>query len=300
MFLGHMPHLVDFVPVCRTASTMNSLLEYGPPPTLLIVVPTLNSCSLLPRLVASLQQQSWPHWRLLFIDAPSGKEHRNWLRLCCEADDRCSWQPQDPSEHGIFGAMNQGFAAADPCDWLLFWGSDDWAASFTVLADLLSALQHFVASGVVPDLVVCRGRYADAATGTLGRFTTFRQKAALSGSGYRRALFLGSTPPHQATLFGPGARSRLDRYAPGFRLSADLDYFLQISSHPDLVVQSLDLELVHMADSGISSQQTQRRLQEVRRAYQRAFGAVWWLPFLARYTRRMFSLLHRRSTGVSR
>ena len=42
----------------------------------------------------------------------------------------------------------------------------------------------------------------------------------------RRAPLLGSTPPHQPTLFGPG-----------FRLSADLDYFLQLSRHPSLRVK---------------------------------------------------------------
>ena len=100
-----------------------------PDPSLLIVVPTLDSHSLLPRLLASLQQQSWPHWRLLFIDGPSGPAHRHWLEQCCQAEPRCRWIAQDPDASGIFGAMNQGFAAAGPRDWLLFWGSDDWAAS---------------------------------------------------------------------------------------------------------------------------------------------------------------------------
>jgi glycosyltransferase involved in cell wall biosynthesis len=268
--------------------------------SLLIVVPTLNSFALLSRLVASLQAQSWPHWRILFIDGPSSQNHRNWLHLCSLEEPRCQWQPQDLTQPGIFGAMNQGFAVAEPDDWLLFWGSDDWAASSNVLEKLIGALQCAVSNGVLPDLVVCGGRYFDVATGALGRCTIFCHSALLMASGYRRALLLGSTPPHQATLFGPGARSRLNHYAPGFRLSADLDYFLQISCHPDLQVQCLDLELVHMANCGISSKQTQRRLQEVRRAYQRTFGAVWWFPFLARYIRRMFSLLHRRSTDLSR
>ena len=57
-------------------------------------------------------------------------------------------------------------------------------------------------------------------------------------------------------------------------------------------MQVLDLELVHMSSGGISGQQTQRRLQEVRRAYQRAFGWLWWFPFIARYLRKLFSLLH--------
>ena len=38
------------------------------PPSLLVVVPTLNS-----------------HALLLFIDGPSGPEHRRWLDQCCAA-----------------------------------------------------------------------------------------------------------------------------------------------------------------------------------------------------------------------
>ena len=97
-------------------------------------MPTLNSHRLLPRLVASLQQQTCPLWRVLFIDGPSGPEHRAYLDQLCRLDARFSWQPQDASEPGIFGAMNQGFAAAGPHDWLLFWGSDDWAAAEDVFA----------------------------------------------------------------------------------------------------------------------------------------------------------------------
>jgi glycosyltransferase involved in cell wall biosynthesis len=258
---------------------------------LLILVPTFNSFHLLPRLLASLQQQCWPRWGLLFIDGPSTQEHRQWLENCCSAEPRCRWLEQNPAKPGIFGAMNQGFSYAGPADWLLFWGSDDWAAAPTVLAEVAAALETALTNGMAPDLLVCRGRYADAASEALARATVFQPAGVLDAAAYRRALLLGSTPPHQATLFGPGARQRLARYASGFRLSADLDYFLQLSSHPGLRVQCLDLELVHMADGGVSGQQTQRRLQEVRRAYRCAFGWYWWFPFLMRYLRRVASLL---------
>ena len=262
--------------------------------SLLIVVPTLNSHALLPRLLRSLQQQTWPHWRLLYIDGPSCPQHRQWLQQCCVAEPRCSWIMQDPAAPGIFGAMNQGFAAAAdpeaPADWLLFWGSDDWAASSTVLAEAMAALEQAAAGPGLPDLLVCTGRYISFSTGALARPTLFRPIGLLGSSAYRRALLLGSTPPHQATLIGTGARVRLGRYAPGFRLSGDLDYFLQLSRHPDLRVQCLDLEVVHMSDDGISAQQTQRRLREVHRAYQSAFGWLWWFPFLIRYIRRLASV----------
>jgi len=189
--------------------------------------------------------------------------------------------------------MSQGFDYAFKDDWLLFWGSDDWAATPTVLDRVVVALDQVASQGTTPDLLVCRGRYADPASGGLVRSTAFQPAGRLSSVAYRRALLLGFSPPHQATLFGPGARRRLARYAPGFRLSADLDYFLQLSRSTDLVLQCLDLELVHMAAGGISGQQTQRRLQEVRRAYRLAFGWRWWFPFLLRYLRRVMSSLER-------
>ena len=59
-------------------------------------------------------------------------------------------------------------------------------------------------------------------------------------------------------------------------------------------MQSLDLELVHMADGGVSNRQVQRRLLEVFRAYLHAFPLSWWFPFFARYVRRVASLFSSR------
>lgn len=254
--------------------------------SLLIVVPTLNSYDLLPRLIQSLRDQTWPHWRLLFIDGPSCAEHRRWLEQCCASDSRCSWIPQDPIWPGIFGAMNQGFAKASPDDWLLFWGSDDWAASTCVLSDAIKAID--MANRQI-DLIVCSGRYVDSA-GVSKRTTSFHHSGFFDADSFRRFLFLGSTPPHQATLIGPRARGFLSRYSSRFRLSADLAYFLKLSNKIDLMVQCVELEIVCMADSGVSNQQTFRRLDEVRRAYLGAFGFLWWFPFIARYIKRLLSL----------
>lgn len=259
-------------------------------PALTVVIPTLDSHRLLPRLVGSLQEQSWPHWRGLFIDGPSAAAHRAWIEALCGSDPRFSWLPQDPAEQGIFGAMNQGLAAADaPTTWLLFWGSDDWAAGPDVFATVMEALTTASARGEAPDLLVCTGRYVSTEPGgglRLGRRTAFRWRRS-----FHRSLFLGSTPPHQATLIGPGARGLVARHAPGFLLSADLDYFLQLSRFSSLRVAQLDLELVHMAEGGVSGRRTGRRLQEVRQAYGRAFGGLWWIPYLLRYLQRIESLL---------
>ena len=263
--------------------------------SLLIVVPTFNSFHLLTRLLHSLQQQSWPHRQLLFIDGPSDADHRYWLDQCCAAESRCRWLKQDPAEPGIFGAMNKGFTEAGPNDWMLFWGSDDWAATPTVLDRLADFLERAESQGNdshsldVPDLLVCCGRYADAGNGELTRRAVFQPFGLLNSAAYRRLLLLGATPPHQATLFGPGARRRLARYDPGFRLSADLDYFLQLSFSADLVVQCLDLELVHMLPVASVADATPPPGGAPRLPC--AFGALV-VPFLC-YVRRVASLLER-------
>ena len=257
-------------------------------PKLLIIVPTLDSLELLPRLVSSLQQQTWPYWRLIFIDGPSSPQHRAWLQQCCSAEHRCSWVAQDPHRSGIFGAMNQGFSQAAPEDWLLFWGSDDWAASPSVIASAISEIQ---AADQSLDLLVCRARYASAVTQHLARTACFHSSGLLGNFAYRRALWFGATPPHQATFFGPGARAKLGHYDPSFNLSADLNYFLQISRHPSLLVLCRDLEIVHISDGGVSGKQVRNRLAEVRRAYRSVYGLYWLFPYLARYVRRLISLM---------
>jgi len=268
-----------------------TISRQGAPFTLLIVVPTLNSFKYLSRLTLSLQSQTFQDWRLLFVDGPSNSDHRLWLEQFCSSEKRASWIDQLPSNHGIFGAMNQGFAAARPSDWMLFWGSDDWASSADVFTEVFSRLELASHTGVFPDLLVCRGLYVDQKTASPTRISAFQSPGLLRASAYRRALLFGSTPPHQATFFGPGARERLDSYANGFRLSADLDYFLQLSQQNGLCVQCLNVDLVHMLSGGVSAVQTKLRLLEVYRAYRRAFGLAWWFPFLMRYVRRVFSLL---------
>ena len=123
---------------------------------------------------------------------------------------------------------------------------------------------------------MCRGRYFNSSSQLLTRPAIFDSSRILDACGFRRALMFGSTPPHQATLFGPGSFAKVATYSPYFRLSADLDYFLRLSDFQDLSVHCLDLELVYISEGGVSGQQTLRRLKEVRRAYINAFGFLWF------------------------
>ena len=187
--------------------------------------------------------------------------------------------------------MNQGFAACRANEYLCFWGSDDWFPAPTVLEDLVASLDKSFLEGLCPDLLVCSGCYIDSSSGIRARLANFTKPGILCMSEFRKFLFMGSTPPHQASLIGPNIRAKLNCYTSGFRLSADLDYFLRLSSYSGFVVECIDIEMVHMSDGGISGLQTQRRLHEVSHAYSLAFGWRWLFPFVLRYARRLASRL---------
>lgn len=260
--------------------------------SILIIVPTLNSYKLLPPLVESLQAQTLDTWRLMFIDGPSNQAHRNWLELLCLQDPRFQWRAQEDIEGRIFGAMNQGFSLANHTDdWLLFWGSDDRAASPFCLERAARRLMDCKAGFHIPDMLVCSGIYFSSKSShdnANAHDYTRRSRFAWRFS-YALSLFFGSTPPHQATLIGPGARKKQNRYDTSYFLAADLDFFLSLSRFPDINVIVEDLDLVLMGDSGVSALQNKRRIGEVIRAYRQRFGFRWLVPFLLRYVQRVHS-----------
>ncbi len=252
-------------------------------PLLAIVVPTRNSSAFLPRLVRSLQEQTRSNWRVIFVDASSLPGEREYLKDLVRSDARFSWVPQVSDGTGIYGAMNIGFRLLQPAEWVLFWGSDDWAFSPHSLQDALT--DPLLSES---DLLVCRGRYIrQEPDGSLQveRATSFRWVHT-----YRLSLFLGSTPPHQCTLIGPGARRLLDRYDDQFRIAADLDYFLSLARRRSCRVRSCAVLLVDMAVGGVSGVQHGRRFKEVSLAYRKAFAAFWLIPYLMRYLQRLATL----------
>ncbi|UPH89124.1 glycosyltransferase [Synechococcus sp. NB0720_010] len=254
---------------------------------LLVVVPTLNSFAVLNNLVKSVLNQDFQDWRLIFVDGPSTSAHRAWLENCSTLDPRFNWIEQRPLSHGIYGAMNSGFDLAYHDECILFWGSDDWAPSPTVFSHIMST---YDSSFPRPDLLIARGSYIHASS-RRGRLVSFCPPLSLSAGTFRRYLLNGRTPPHQATLFAPGARKFVSSYDQTYKLAADLDFFLRISAFSQLHVKSIDLDVVFMSSGGVSAKHNFRRTYEVFRAYFSAFGIVWILPFILRYLLRIFSFL---------
>jgi glycosyltransferase involved in cell wall biosynthesis len=256
---------------------------------IIFIIPVLNSHTLLSHLVNSLLPQTWPHWQAIIVDGGSGAETIHYLDELCANHQQFHWHQQQKRFKGIFGAMNQGMevVAAHPewsQAWVLFWGSDDWAASPTVLATVASHLETMTSAGRHPDLLICRARYARVdpqGHRILGRRSTFKKLGS-----YRWSVFLGPTPPHQGTVFGPRVRQRLPLYAEGFDLSADVDYFLRLSRFADADVEVLPLDLVEMSAGGVSGQQNKQRFREVKLAYERRYGPLWWISYALRYVKR--------------
>ena len=261
--------------------------------SILVVVPTLNSYHLLSNLVRSLEAQTFTNWRVLFIDGKSSLTHKEWLREQCSKDSRFHWEEEACGGRGIFAAMNQGFKHALEEDWLLFWGSDDMAAS----KDAFRKVEEvFLAAKKQPDLYIFSARYYSIKYLLEGKHNLKKTRFSrfILRNTFRNSLFWGSTPPHQATLFGPGARRLVQQYDETYKLTGDLNYFLSLSTTSNICVYANDLNLVLMGDSGVSGKQGMRRIGEVIRSYRNSFGNMWVFPFIMRYIQRTWGNLLRR------
>ena len=243
------------------------------------IVPTLNSSRLLGRLVRSLQTQTWPFWRVVIIDHSSLPGEREYLDALVASDSRFNWVVQGAEHSGIFGAMNHGLDFVNADEWVLFWGSDDWLSSPRSL-ELAVAEISFQNC----DMLVCSGRYISDLD---GRSRPSRHSSFNWFLSYRISMLLGSTPPHQCTLFSPFVLKQMRCYDDTYRIAGDLRSFLFLSSNASIEVARSKILLVDMAIGGVSSYNHRRRIGEVQRAYRESFGCLWLVPFLLRYLQRL-------------
>jgi len=258
-----------------------------------IIVPTLNSYKLLPSLVFSLTEQTYSFWRVHFVDGESDNDHCKYLDSICELDSRFSWKKQLRLDGGIFGAMNEGIAYAEfHYDWLLFWGSDDRASSPSMLESIVEKLKSSTNTLSNPDLLVCQATYYKTHQNSQSLDTFLGRKSVFYFiHSYRRSLFFGSTPPHQATFFGHSAFNLIPEYSANFNLAADLDYFLKLSEFLNIRIAIHNEDIVLIGEGGVSNKRTKQRLLEVKKAYQNTFHQWWWIPFVMRYVQRILSIV---------
>lgn len=226
------------------------------------------------------------------MDGPSSKEHIRWLKKLCNKDNRIKYIKQRKINKGIYGAMNQGFSLANKNDWIFFWGSDDWVFSKDTFLKIMKFLKKYEKSNLenIPDLIIARGIYVDSISGINKRISKFNEeKILLNNHQYSRAMFFGNTPPHQATLIGPGARLKDPLYNNQFFLTADLDYFLSLRKKKNLRAVILKETIVFMADSGVSSKFLRLRIFEVLKTYIKHFKILFLIPLIMRYLKKIIS-----------
>ena len=252
-----------------------------------IIVPTLNTYLILPKLIDSLKVQTWKNWNLLFIDGNSTKKHFHWIQNICLSDSRLNVIKQEENFKGIYGAMNQGFKTIKDNELVLFWGSDDWAISPSAFEDVLSKVNSYKQKF---DLLVCKGKYIDHKSQKIMRNSNFfknKFQISLNKEMFRKSLFLGMTPPHQATFFNKNAFDKLSSFSENLKLASDLDYFLKFSCIDNISVLVIDNELVYMSNNGVSSKKVFLRFREVFNSYKNIFGIFFFVPYTLRYIRRI-------------
>jgi len=252
-----------------------------------IIVPTLNTYLILPKLINSLKIQTWKDWNLLFIDGDSTKKHFNWMQTTCLSDSRLNVIKQEENFKGIYGAMNQGFKTIKDNELVLFWGSDDWAISPIIFENIISKVNSYKKKY---DLLICRGRYIDYKSQKITRNSNFFKNKfliSLNREMFKKSLFLGMTPPHQATFFNKNAFDKLSSFSENLKLASDLDYFLKLSCIENVSVLVLDNELVNMSNNGVSSKKKFLRFKEVFYSYKNIFGIFFFVPYTLRYIRKV-------------
>ena len=252
------------------------------------LIPTLNSTYNLSRLISSFQEQTYKNWRIMFVDGFSTKFHKNKMQQICSGYDRIIMINQNLNEPGIYGAMNEGFKNIKEDEWLFFWGDDDWVSSPDTLEKLASEIQENRKN----ELVICQGQYVNVKTGNLSRKSIFiknHHKINFNNKLFRRLLFHGFSPPHQATGFSFGICKKIGSYSKKLELVADLDLFLKISKIEDISILNLNNKIVLMSNAGISSRKIYKRLFEVFVAYMDSFGIYFFVPLVMRYIRKIIS-----------
>ena len=259
--------------------------------SILIAVPTLNSMNLIPSLINSLRNQTSFKWKLLFIDASTSKKEYEYIMKICQSELNCFYLKEEGKEKGIYHAMNLAFNYVDDKDWLLFWGSDDYAATNEVIEKISTQIINNIKKSFLTDLIIYSGQYVNKNNSRINRKTFFSKKLEfLNSKQFRRKLFLGFSLPHQATVFSPFVRKKLKSYSTDLFLASDLDYFLKLSKSRDLLVQSIPSCIVSMGDNGVSSKRNILRFYEVIKSYYSSFGIISFIPFILRYLRRFISL----------
>ena len=248
--------------------------------SILIIVPTKNSTKFLGKLVSSLIDQEDPNWRVIFVDYNSEKFHKDYLEGICASDNRFKIINQI-SKTGIYGAQNIGFKFCKYNEWMLFWGTDDYASNNKVISNI----RRTILENKLHDLIIFKGRFVDLKTGkekSKDHFTELK-KRRLQKRNYKKLLFFGFRQSHQGTLINPSLNLKDLRYDEKLELAADLNFYLECSNNKNLISKTVNINVVDIGIGGISRKKHIQRFREVIFIYWKNFKFLFFIPFILRY-----------------
>ena len=251
---------------------------------ILIIVPTKDSWLQLPSLINSLEQQSDENFRVIFVDYNSCEKHYKYLNDVCNANEKYKYVIQH-EDTGIFGAMNEGLNYLEDNEWVLFWGSDDFASSKNTISELRNCINKKIYKDI--DMLIFKGNFFDHNSQMVSSKNHFSKivNAKFDAMKYRNMLFKGFRQAHQATLINPNKNLKKHRYKTSILLASDLNYFLESTHYKKLKILSINIPLVNIGNEGISGKKHFLRTYEVLNIYWKEFKIFFFIPFLLRYWR---------------
>ena len=180
--------------------------------------------------------------------------------------------------------MNSGFIYAKSNEWLLFWGSDDFASSENTISSIRKILNDQKKSYDL-DMVIFKGEFIDLNTSKLNylnHFSPFKSKK-ISKKEYKNMLLSGFRQAHQATLINPEKITL--RYDTNYFLAADLNFYLQSTRYEKSNILLYDKHIVNIGFGGISRRKHILRTYEVALIYLKNFKLKFLIPLISRYFR---------------
>ena len=248
--------------------------------SILIIVPTKNSGKTIYNLVDSLNQQIDANWRVVFIDYKSNKKYINILNNICQLNKKFTIKNQIQNT-GIYGAQNIGFDLCLKNEWLLFWGSDDYAFN----KDSISNLRKEISTHKSHDLIIFKGIFVNPNTGigkSKNHFSLIKTQS-FDAHKYKNILFQGFRQAHQGTLINPRKNLKGLKYDDKLILAADLNFYLACSKIKKLKVRIVNTNIAKIGQGGISRKKNILRFKEVIYIYFKYFKFLFFVPFILRY-----------------
>ena len=252
----------------------------------LIVIPTFNSYLKLKRLKQSLDSQTFKNWRVIFIDADSKKEHKDWINSCVNFDERFLTYAESKGRKGIYPSMSYGAEFAKINDWILFLGSDDWFSSINSLSSIANTISNNLQE-IDQKLIICGTQFINKNNNAILRINNVPNLRFTSNNKLEKLIYFGYVPTHQSLCFSQDLLKKLMPYSNKYILAADADLIFKMLSLEEFKIIFIKKILINIEAGGVSSKFLYKRLKEVFIIYVNYFKFNFFIPLFLRYVKKI-------------